>query len=297
MAATRAQLVVLGFVISAFLLASPSSAQVRASPRGATTQTIDGTTITIDYSRPVARGRTELFGGEVPWGKTWTPGANWATTIEVDKPVTINGHALATGTYSVWLQVQPEEWTAIFDPTPRRFHLMPPTAETEGQVRFPIRPSSWSHTEVLTWSFPEVSAVGTKLQMAWGTTNVAFDIRVQPSKSLDVPVATAQQYSGAWTVQPQGMLGNTSFTMEFTHDGTHLAGHWPDAPNPRLVRFWMVPMAPGIFAPAELEDGELFDIVTDLLFEFSPSNGRATGFQIRGPGDVAWGTATRARHP
>jgi hypothetical protein len=93
------------------------------------------------------------------------------------------------------------------------------------------------------------------------------------------------------------MLGTTPFQIDFTYDDQHLAGHWPSAPNPRLVRFWMVPMGAGIFAPAELEEGELFDIVTDLLFEFDPSTGRATSFQLRGPGDANWGTAERVGRP
>lgn len=283
------------FFIVTLVLSSvqPARGQVRASPRGGTTQTIDNTTITLDYGRPVLRGRTDIFGGVVPWGKVWTPGANWATTIETDKPITINGHAIAAGKYSVWLQVQPEEWTAIFDPTPRRFHLSPP-GEAEGQVRFAIKPEPGPNVEVLTWSFPDVRATGTTLQLAWATTTVSFDIAVETSRTLEVPAATAQNYTGEWQVQPKGMLGTAPFTIEFTHDGKHLAGHWPGAPNPRLVRFWMVPMGAGIFAPAELEGNELFDIVTDLLFEFAPSNGTATSFQIRGPGDVDWGTARRA---
>ncbi len=111
------------------------TAQLRASERGRVTQTVDGTTISLDYGRPQARGRVNLFGDQVPWGEIWTPGANWATTIDVNKDITINGHSLATGKYSMWLQVQEEEWTAIFDPQPRRFHLMPP-AEADNQVRF-----------------------------------------------------------------------------------------------------------------------------------------------------------------
>lgn len=293
MTATRASIPFCLAVTLVLSAALPARGQVRASPRGGTTQTIDNTTITLDYGRPGLRGRTDIFGGVVPWGKVWTPGANWATTIETDKPITIDGHPLAAGKYSVWLQVQPEEWTAIFDPTPRRFHLMPP-AEAEGQLRFAIRPGTGPNVELLTWSFPEVRATGATLQLAWATTTVSFDIGVASSRSLEVPATTAENYTGKWQVQPKGMLGTAPFEMEFTHDGTHLVGDWPNAPNPRLVRFWMVPMGAGIFAPAELEENELFDIVTDLLFEFDPSSGKATSFQIRGPGDVDWGMAGRA---
>ena len=59
----------------ALLACLPSllSAQVRASEHGVVSQTVNGTTITIDYSRPVARGRDSLFGRVVHWGEVWTP--------------------------------------------------------------------------------------------------------------------------------------------------------------------------------------------------------------------------------
>jgi len=37
-------------------------AQIRASELGTVSQTIDGTVISVEYSRPRARGRASLFG-------------------------------------------------------------------------------------------------------------------------------------------------------------------------------------------------------------------------------------------
>ncbi|HEX5817332.1 MAG TPA: DUF2911 domain-containing protein, partial [Gemmatimonadales bacterium] len=64
-----------------------SHAQVRASERAEVKQTVDGTTITVNYARPRLRGRTDVFGTQVPWGEIWTPGANEATTLAVSKDV------------------------------------------------------------------------------------------------------------------------------------------------------------------------------------------------------------------
>ena len=64
---------------SALAIASHACAQAMASEKGSVIQTVDGTTITIEYYRPVARGRTP-FPDVVHWGRMWTPGANWATT-------------------------------------------------------------------------------------------------------------------------------------------------------------------------------------------------------------------------
>ena len=88
----------LSLVAAVMVCATPNvlDAQVMPSERGTVSQTVDGTTITIEYSRPVARGRTP-FPDVVRYGRPWTPGANWATTIEVDKPIHLNGNELPKG--------------------------------------------------------------------------------------------------------------------------------------------------------------------------------------------------------
>ncbi len=277
------------------VLAADSQAQIRASERGTVTQTVDGTTIKIDYGRPQARGRDVLIGEVVPWGETWTPGANWATTIGVDRNITINGHELTTGTYSVWFEVQPEEWTVILDPEPRRFHLFRPP-ESDDQVRFSLNPGTGPHVEILTWSFPEVRPTGTTLVMAWGETTATFDIRVESSQTVTVSEDFAERFVGSYSFELGERLGNQTVDFDITYDGEHLVGHWPTMPNPKLRRVWLAPLGAGMFHPVEVVEGEIFDIVTDLVFEFTPLEGRATEFEFRVMGDELWGSAERKHH-
>ena len=107
--------------------AMPAIAQVKASEISTMSQVIDGTTITMQYSRPRVRGRDPLFGTEVVhWGEVWTPGANWATTLETDKAITLDGHAVRKGKYSVWFVVrQSGDWTMVLDPKWKIFHHRP----------------------------------------------------------------------------------------------------------------------------------------------------------------------------
>ncbi|MEP6509570.1 MAG: DUF2911 domain-containing protein, partial [Gemmatimonadales bacterium] len=71
-------------LLASLLLPFPLVAQVRASEIGVMSQMIDGTKITVEYSRPRSRGRDSLFGTKaVHWDEVWTPGANWATTFDV----------------------------------------------------------------------------------------------------------------------------------------------------------------------------------------------------------------------
>ncbi len=288
----RLALTLVAFAGTVALVPCSTHAQIRASERGGVSQTIDGTTIAIDYARPQARGRSELYGGEIPYGKIWTPGANWATTIEINKDITINGHALPEGKYSVWLQVGEGDWTAIFDPEPRRFHLMGPPPSDE-QVRFAVSPQAAPHTEILTWSFHEVRPTGTTLRMAWGPRAVTFDIRVQPSRDLTVSADLASRYVGSYTLQLMGPFGDGQVSFDLVHENDRLVGHWENPPSPRLGEFWLISLGEGMFAAGELDDGELFDIVMDVIFEFSPYEGRATAFDLRVLGDALWGHGER----
>ena len=114
---------VIALVLAGPALTASAGAQIRASELGTVSQVIDGTRIAVEYSRPRARGRTDMFGGEVKWQEVWTPGANYATTFETNKNVKLNGQLLPKGKYSLWFIVrQAGDWTAVFDTTPRRFH-------------------------------------------------------------------------------------------------------------------------------------------------------------------------------
>jgi hypothetical protein len=57
--------------------------------------------VTIDYGRPLARGRT-LVGGLIPLDRVWRTGANAATQLTVSAPVRLAGVPLNAGTYTLW---------------------------------------------------------------------------------------------------------------------------------------------------------------------------------------------------
>jgi len=280
-------------IAMAFSVPEAAAAQIRASERGGVFQVVDGTTIRVEYGRPQARGR-ELYGDVIPWGKVWT-GANWATTLEIDKDITINGHALNAGKYSVWLEVQPDEWTAIIDPQPRRFHMMPPP-ESDDQLRFPVDPQAGPHVEILTWTFPEVRPSGTKLQLAWGEKTVAFDVGVQPSRPLTTPPEIAERYTGSYRLQTGEQLGGAEVSFDVRYEDGKLIAKWDGSPNPLLAEPYLIYLGEGMFIPGERDEkGELVDMLMELIFEFTPPEGRATGFELRALDDELWGTARRVQ--
>lgn len=71
------------------------------SVRDTTRATIGAATISVDYSRPLARGRT-LLGDVIPYDRVWRTGANAATQLTTTAPISLAGVALAPGTYTLW---------------------------------------------------------------------------------------------------------------------------------------------------------------------------------------------------
>ena len=162
-----------------FLLAASACAQGGAGPRpsqrASVTQRIADTSIEIQYFRPSARGR-DVFPGVVRWGRTWTPGADSATTISVSTDVKINGETLRRGTYSVWAEPQPDRWTMIFNKVQPVFHMNYPAGQDA--LRLQITPRKGDHMETLAFYFPVVDGRHAELVVHWGTVVVPMEIDV-----------------------------------------------------------------------------------------------------------------------
>ena len=70
---------------------------VRDTARG----TVGTATISVDYSRPLARGRI-LLGNVISIDRVWRTGANAATQFTTSATLTLAGIPLPAGTYSLW---------------------------------------------------------------------------------------------------------------------------------------------------------------------------------------------------
>lgn len=164
------------FALAATFYACDAAAQrPKPSQTGTVSQEVGSAKISITYDRPVARGR-ELFGALVKWGELWTPGANWATTIELSEAVTVEGQTLPKGKYSIWSIPGETQWTLIFSKKERVFHTRYP--EGEDALRVNVQATTGSHMETLAWYFPVVGPDSTVLQLHWGTTIVPLTIKL-----------------------------------------------------------------------------------------------------------------------
>jgi hypothetical protein len=171
------------------LLLSLSPALVRGadrpkSPPGQAETQVDGKWITVEYSRPILRGRTNIFGSGADYGKTvngdapvWRLGANRTTTLTTEVPLKIGGKTLAAGTYDLFVDLKESGWTLIISTQPVSDGYPPKGGKLWGSygydpkfdvVRVPLMmtPSTPS-VDQLTISFVDVSNSTLKLQIAW----------------------------------------------------------------------------------------------------------------------------------
>jgi Protein of unknown function (DUF2911) len=71
------------------------------SVRDTARATIGAATLSVDYGRPLARGRV-LLGNIVPFDEVWRTGANAATQLTTSAPITLAGMRMRAGTYTLW---------------------------------------------------------------------------------------------------------------------------------------------------------------------------------------------------
>jgi hypothetical protein len=84
------------------------------SARDTMRATIGATSISVEYSRPLARGRT-LLGGLIPYDRVWRTGANAATHLIVSSPVRLAGVPLDSGTYTLLTLPKPDQVLLIIN--------------------------------------------------------------------------------------------------------------------------------------------------------------------------------------
>ena len=164
-------------VLVAAALLTGQSASVKPSQHGSVSQNVAATTLTIEYDRPVARGR-DLFGSLVPYDRVWCPGANDCTTLTTSTDITVEGKTLPAGTYTVWAKPGREKWSIIFNKAHPTFHTQYFRVSDQDLLTVEVTPRAASHMETLAFYFAVVNGHHTELVLHWGTLAVPLSIDV-----------------------------------------------------------------------------------------------------------------------
>ena len=137
------------------------------SVRDTTRGSIGVATLTVDYGRPLARGRT-LLGNVINYDRVWRTGANAATQFTTSVPITLAGLALPAATYTLWTVPHVSGVDLIVNAQSGQWGTEYSSAKDLGTARL--------HAETLTVSVEKftISIVSTgakrgRLVMEWGT--------------------------------------------------------------------------------------------------------------------------------
>jgi len=202
----RTTMVVMVVAASAHVGAQLPAVTLPPSPRGSAAIQVGGTWsdgtytggswITVDYGRPIMRGRENIFGTGADYGKTvlsgtaiWRAGANETTRLLTQVPLQIGDRRIAAGEYNVLVDLNEKAWTFVLSNQP-----VQPTFDAADKVRLsgstnydpkfdllraPMRlTTSPTSIEQFTIGFADVKAGRATLYMAWDRTIASIDFIV-----------------------------------------------------------------------------------------------------------------------
>jgi hypothetical protein len=187
-------------------------------------------------------------------------------------------------------------WTFVLDPRAKLFHMAHPDSASN-QIRFGVRPQIGPFTEVLTWSFPDVSVSGTTLVMSWATTRVPISVGIQPSLAIELPAADAAPYLGRYSFVPMTKEDSAKSKQDafvITYEKGIMRGQF-DPNDEYMNKFALIRIGPDTFSPGLYDEkGELYEVLRpDLTIEFTRTNGRGSSLEMRDDQDKSQGRAVR----
>ena len=230
------------FVLATIIANFVIHAQVKTpqpSPHSTLTQVVGLTDVTVDYSRPSAKGRT-IFGDLVSFGKLWRTGANANTTVTFSEDVVIKGTTLKKGKYALYTTPKADMWEVVFYTdsdnwgTPDNWDANKVAYTTNAN---PIALGNF--VESLTISVNNLTNDSATLDIAWEKTmvSVKFEVPTQKvalasiEKTLAGPTAGDYFSSGQYFFQSNGDMNKA---LEYVNKAISMAKPGEDVP------FWQL---------------------------------------------------------
>lgn len=179
------------------VVADTALAQRPASPRGEAAiqvggeyegrRYVGGKWITVDYGRPILRGRTGFFGEGASYGQAanagapvWRAGANKSTRFSTEADLKFGDETLPAGEYSMFVELKEGDWTLILSTHAAKDGFREPGEGLWGAyeytpdkdvLRVSMNVSSMPVSyEQLTISFVNVTDKGGTLALMWENT-------------------------------------------------------------------------------------------------------------------------------
>ena len=156
------------------------------SPFSKISQQVGLTEVTLQYSRPSAKGRV-VFGELVPYDKVWRTGANRATRITFKEVAKIGGKKIQPGEYAIYTIPNQGYWTIIIHANTSLRSIAGGAYKPSNDVfRFELVPEkNNNYVETFTCQFSEVKTNSLMLDITWENTLISIPIEVEVDKKIE----------------------------------------------------------------------------------------------------------------
>jgi hypothetical protein len=161
------------------LTSSTLSAQLKVpapSPLQTIKQTFALSDITIEYSRPSAKGRV-IFGDVVSFGSVWRTGANSTTKITFGEDVKVEGNDVKAGTYGLYSVPNKDSWEIMLYKDLTLGGNVADYKKENEVVRFTVKPTALTEkVETFAINVSDITANSANVELVWEKTRVAFKV-------------------------------------------------------------------------------------------------------------------------
>jgi hypothetical protein len=163
--------------LSTWLGAQTQTQKPLLSPPANTSQTVDGKTVSIQYSAPSMRGRA-IFGGLVPYDKVWRTGANAATTLKTETNLKIGTATVPAGTYTLYSLPSTGTWKLIINKQTGQWGTK--YDQTQDLARVDMKKDTLSAPQqVMSITLDPFQGKRSSLHVRWDTTDVSVPVRAE----------------------------------------------------------------------------------------------------------------------
>ena len=163
--------VMLGFATFTLLGLTTQTILAHGAERGAAKATVGSTHLTIDYGRPMLKGRDPL--GLIKPGQVWRIGADSSTTLESDRDLDIGGTRVPKGEHILLIRFDGEgKWTLVVSSKPWN-QYSPDAKIAEAPMKYSEGADS---VEMVTIKLSERGGAAV-MQVAWGKLRLETEIK------------------------------------------------------------------------------------------------------------------------